>query len=61
MEKFLYTYSFYILEEYFSQLWIMDCIIKIFSIIKIFNIVVFWFKIVWYALNKQPWIVVSFM
>jgi len=26
---FLYTYSFYTLEEYFSQLWIMDYITKI--------------------------------
>ena len=26
--KFLYTYSFYTLEEYFSQLWIKDCIAK---------------------------------
>ena len=54
LKKFLYTYSFYTLEEYFSQLWIMYCITKI------FNIVAFWFKIVWYALDKHPWIVVSF-
>ena len=28
LKKFLYTYSFYTLEEYFSQLWIKDCIAK---------------------------------
>jgi hypothetical protein len=28
LKKFLYTYSFYTLEEYFSQLWIKDCITK---------------------------------
>jgi hypothetical protein len=28
LNKFLYTYSFYSLEEYFSQLWIKDCITK---------------------------------
>ena len=55
LKKFLYTYSFYTLEEYFNQLWIMDCITKF------FNIVVFWFEIVWYALDKHPWIVVSFI
>jgi len=26
LKKFLYTYSFYTLEEYFSQLWIKDYI-----------------------------------
>jgi hypothetical protein len=26
LKKSLYTYSFCTLEEYFSQLWIMDCI-----------------------------------
>jgi len=29
LKKFLYTYSFYTFEEYFSQLWIKDCITKI--------------------------------
>jgi hypothetical protein len=33
LKKFLYTYSFYTLEEYFSQLRIMDCITKIFNIV----------------------------
>jgi len=28
LKKFLYTYSFYTLEEYFSQLWIKDYITK---------------------------------
>ena len=28
LKKFLYTYSFYTLKEYFSQLWIKDCIAK---------------------------------
>ena len=28
LKKFLYTYSFYTSEEYFSQLWIMDHITK---------------------------------
>jgi len=28
LKKFLYTYSFYILEEYFSELWIKDYITK---------------------------------
>ena len=28
LKKLLYTYSFYTLEEYFSQLWIKDCITR---------------------------------
>ena len=28
LKKFLYTYSFYTMEEYFSQLWIKDFITK---------------------------------
>jgi len=28
LKKFLYTYSFYTLEEYFSRLWIKDYITK---------------------------------
>ena len=31
LKKFLYNYSFYTLEEYLSQLWIMDCITKHFE------------------------------
>jgi hypothetical protein len=33
LKRFLYAYSFYTLEEYFSQLRIMNCITKMFKIL----------------------------
>ena len=54
LEKFLYTYSFYTMEEYLRQLWIMYCITR--------------FLLQWYAdlrfclcaLCKYSWIVFKF-
>jgi hypothetical protein len=49
-KNILYTYSFYTMEEYLSQSWIMYCITRLF--IR----VVHWFKILC-ALCKYSWLV----
>jgi len=44
LKQFLYTYSFYILEEYVNQLWKMNCITKIALYIGIV-----WGYVLWYT------------
>jgi hypothetical protein len=57
LKKFLYTYSFYTIEEYLGQLWIMYCITRFFIVLVLY----FDLRFCLCTLCKYSWIVFKFL
>ena len=48
LKKILYTYSFYTMEEYLSQSWIMDCITKLLIILVLVLCTLYKYSLIFY-------------